>query len=569
MIPEIRRRRPSSRRRTRVRLSMKYLLILLHGVVVVPLLLLSSTVVVVVVEAKSKSSTSIPSSTTTRSTTTKNGSNPKRTGTATKNGGGNGVISSQASGSLARIRKEYLDAVSSGIAYNWVKQERILPTSKKKKKKGRSTLEEEVGIGEVDNENTSTINATSVVLSDKTSERPQQQHNDDDDYDQQQQQQQQQQRLICLGPLTTNLRHWHFSFVGVQGSVYEEGIYHGRILLPKDYPMSPPRIQLWTPNGRFKPYEDICLSASAFHPESWTPRWTVAGLVQALRLHMTTPPLEIGGMVSTAEKTIQYAKASTRWTLGWHVDDGRTRIYVDHQKLVTDGALTPIQPQTQPPQQQSPDTMNSNIIIQDTDSNTAAVEEISNNNDDDSSSSTKSTTKTIGIPHHEQKNNINNNNVSIMDPSRLDAVAVHPTKYMSMTEPRRLHDNDTVGFVQRKLDTTTTTTINKTKKEKKKPKSTTMTLSSPGKVIGQKSSKHKWSSKIQSTPPVRSREQDQQQPQLLYTETIDEGHSIVRTVMRIMTAMFSKVSLLSPPVRRRFVLAILLLLWLRNRKYNR
>jgi ubiquitin-protein ligase len=119
--------------------------------------------------------------------------------------------SSSTSATLARIRKEYKDAVESGIAYDWGKQRLV------KSKKAKSPSEK---------------------------------------------------LPICIGPLSSNLKHWHFSFVGC--GIFERGLYHGVIILPKDYPGSPPRVQMWTPNGRFVPGIDICLSASAYHPETWT-----------------------------------------------------------------------------------------------------------------------------------------------------------------------------------------------------------------------------------------------------------------------------------------------------------
>ena len=142
---------------------------------------------------------------------------------------------------------------------------------------------------------------------------------------------------ICIGPLATNLRHWHFSFVGC--GVFENGIYHGRILLPKDYPATPPRISLWTPSGRFTPYFDICLSASSYHPESWTPRWTVLSLVQALRLHMLTNPQEIGGIVSTREEILEYAKKSLSWKKSWKASP-KMIISVDHELILQQGILS-------------------------------------------------------------------------------------------------------------------------------------------------------------------------------------------------------------------------------------
>ena len=123
-------------------------------------------------------------------------------------------------------------------------------------------------------------------------------------------------RYVRIGPFGKHLLRWHFSVSGPPSSDFANGIYHGRVLLPKDYPGSPPRIQVLTPSGRFLPGQDICLSASSFHPESWTPRWTVLSLVDALRLHMLTQANEIGGMNATPQERRAYAKASRSWTLG-------------------------------------------------------------------------------------------------------------------------------------------------------------------------------------------------------------------------------------------------------------
>jgi len=151
-------------------------------------------------------------------------------------------------------------------------------------------------------------------------------------------------RILCLGPIQTNLRQWHFSFRGAGDGMYSGGIYHGQIVLPKDYPMSPPSVQLWTPSGRFVPHQDICLSASNYHPESWTPRWSIHGIVNALRLHMLTRPMEIGGIESTAEVTKNHARRSLEWKMTWKVRGGNsgtkwTEITVDHQMMIQESVL--------------------------------------------------------------------------------------------------------------------------------------------------------------------------------------------------------------------------------------
>lgn len=49
-------------------------------------------------------------------------------------------------------------------------------------------------------------------------------------------------------PLEDNLFEWHFTVRGPPSTDFEGGVYHGRILLPADYPMKPPNIILLTVN---------------------------------------------------------------------------------------------------------------------------------------------------------------------------------------------------------------------------------------------------------------------------------------------------------------------------------
>ena len=137
---------------------------------------------------------------------------------------------------------------------------------------------------------------------------------------------------LWVGPLSKNLWVWHFSFMGIEGTAFESGIYHGRLLLPKNYPGSPPRVQVFTPTGRFVPRADICLSASHFHPETWTATWTVRTLIESLRLHMLTAANEIGGMEATREQRASWAKASRHWST-----DLTPSIHVDHAAMIEQG----------------------------------------------------------------------------------------------------------------------------------------------------------------------------------------------------------------------------------------
>lgn len=68
---------------------------------------------------------------------------------------------------------------------------------------------------------------------------------------------------IRLSPLKNNLLEWHFSFTGLEDSIYAGGVYHGIIKLHKDYPRKAPTIVLLTPSGRWHVNTEICLSGLA------------------------------------------------------------------------------------------------------------------------------------------------------------------------------------------------------------------------------------------------------------------------------------------------------------------
>ena len=50
----------------------------------------------------------------------------------------------------------------------------------------------------------------------------------------------------------SDIFEWHFAILGAEDSEFESGIYHGRVLLPPEYPFKPPSFVLLTPSGRFQ-----------------------------------------------------------------------------------------------------------------------------------------------------------------------------------------------------------------------------------------------------------------------------------------------------------------------------
>ncbi|KAM0558404.1 hypothetical protein ACHAPJ_004594 [Fusarium lateritium] len=101
-------------------------------------------------------------------------------------------------------------------------------------------------------------------------------------------------------PLESDLFEWHFTLRGPPNSVYSNGIYHGRIVLPPTYPLRPPSFRFMTPSGRFEANREICLSISGHHEETWQPAWGVRTALVALRSFMETDARgQLGGLETT------------------------------------------------------------------------------------------------------------------------------------------------------------------------------------------------------------------------------------------------------------------------------
>lgn len=120
--------------------------------------------------------------------------------------------------------------------------------------------------------------------------------------------------LFWAQPLEDNLFEWHFTVRGPPSTEFDGGIYHGRIILPADYPMKPPSIMILTPNGRFETNKKICLSISGHHPESWQPSWSIRTALLAIIGFM---PTHGAGAIGSLDYTADERKALAQRSMDW------------------------------------------------------------------------------------------------------------------------------------------------------------------------------------------------------------------------------------------------------------
>ncbi|KAM0170749.1 hypothetical protein ACHAPF_008767 [Botrytis cinerea] len=115
----------------------------------------------------------------------------------------------------------------------------------------------------------------------------------------------------------TDLFDWHFTLRGPPSSSFAEGIYHGRIVLPPQYPLRPPSFRFLTPSGRFEVNREICLSISGHHEETWQPAWGIRTALVALRSFMETSPSgQLGGVDASDSIRKRIAGESRGWKCG-------------------------------------------------------------------------------------------------------------------------------------------------------------------------------------------------------------------------------------------------------------
>ncbi len=121
---------------------------------------------------------------------------------------------------------------------------------------------------------------------------------------------------IVAMPNESNILEWHYVLeVSDPKSPYEGGVYHGKLIFPKEYPYKPPGVIMCTPNGRFKPNRRLCLSMSDFHPESWNPMWSISTILMGLCSFMMDNKPTTGSIETTIGTKRQLAGESLEYNV--------------------------------------------------------------------------------------------------------------------------------------------------------------------------------------------------------------------------------------------------------------
>lgn len=120
---------------------------------------------------------------------------------------------------------------------------------------------------------------------------------------------------IVAEPLPSNICEWHYVVLGPEGTPYVGGLYHGKLVFPRQYPFKPPSIYMITPNGRFKTNTRLCLSISDYHPDTWNPAWSVSTILTGLLSFMVENTPTLGSLETSDLEKQQLAHKSLEFNI--------------------------------------------------------------------------------------------------------------------------------------------------------------------------------------------------------------------------------------------------------------
>jgi ubiquitin-conjugating enzyme E2 J2 len=120
---------------------------------------------------------------------------------------------------------------------------------------------------------------------------------------------------ILVQPNEANILEMHYVIEGSEKTPYDGGIYWGKLIFPKTYPLKPPSVMMITPSGRFQPNRRLCLSMSDFHPETWNPMWSVCTILTGLYSFMLETAPTLGSIETTSSQKQKHARQSLEFNV--------------------------------------------------------------------------------------------------------------------------------------------------------------------------------------------------------------------------------------------------------------
>jgi ubiquitin-conjugating enzyme E2 J2 len=115
---------------------------------------------------------------------------------------------------------------------------------------------------------------------------------------------------IYVKPDPEDIKKWYFLIHSLEDCDYSGGVYMGVVRAPDNYPSRAPTFTMITPSGRFQPGVTLCTTFSHYHPEQWSPTWTIGTTLIGLVSFMVENGQGVGSISATSAERKKFAKKS-------------------------------------------------------------------------------------------------------------------------------------------------------------------------------------------------------------------------------------------------------------------
>jgi ubiquitin-protein ligase len=136
---------------------------------------------------------------------------------------------------------------------------------------------------------------------------------------------------LILRPCDDNILIWYFLVHGLIDTSYDTGVYFGKVVLPHNYPLSPPDFYFITPNGRFETNKKICTTFSSYHKDEYTSTWNVLTMMEGMISLMTEDKEGIGALRQSDTERKRLAENSMEWNVN---NEGFNKVFSDYKELI-------------------------------------------------------------------------------------------------------------------------------------------------------------------------------------------------------------------------------------------
>merc|ERR1711959_208886 len=112
---------------------------------------------------------------------------------------------------------------------------------------------------------------------------------------------------VHVFPAQDSLQFWRVLIEGPPGSPFEAGVFALNVMVPDNYPLSPPRITFETPIYHCNVNDSGKICLNILH-EDWSPALSVPKCLEAIRMMMKNPDTDYALRSNIADVTIAHFK---------------------------------------------------------------------------------------------------------------------------------------------------------------------------------------------------------------------------------------------------------------------